>query len=327
MSSTVQFVISAVTALVAGVCLAGTGVLQQRAARQRPSGERMSLQLVVKLAQNKWWLGGIGLAVLSYAFQAVALSTGPLSLVQPLIVSELLFAIPISTHLRGRTLTWRDWGAVGTVVVGLTLAIVAANPKRGDPLQPFSLWGWALLAVGAVVVAGVLGARLVKGPVKASMFALAGATTMGTQSALFSSTISLLRRDIPHTFVSWQPYALIVASFLGLYLVQNAYQAGPLAASMSVMDAALPLVSIGLGIGLFGDSVRTSWWGLTGACIGILMLVVGIVGLDTSPNMRRQDEAEQREGPDESQDGSGGDQDRGDGAERQDTTGEQPART
>ena len=295
MSSTWQFVISAGTALLAGMCLAATGVLQQRAARRRPSDERMSAQLLVKLAQNKWWLAGIGVAVLSYAFQAVALSTGPLSLVQPLIVSELLFAIPVSTHLRGRKLTWRDWAAVSTVVVGLTIGIIAANPKRGNPLQPFSLWGWALLAVGVIVVASVLVARVVNGPVKASMFALAGASTMGTQSALFSSTIAMLRGDIPHTFTSWQPYALIVASFLGLYLVQNAYQAGPLAASMPVMDASLPLVSIGLGIGLFGDAVRTSWWGLTGAGVGILLLVVGIVGLDTSPSVRRQDEAEQQE--------------------------------
>lgn len=105
----------------------------------------------------------------------------------------------------------------------------------------------------------------------------------------------MLRRDIPHTFTSWQPYALIVASFLGLYLVQNAYQSGPLAASMPVMDATLPLVSIGLGIGLFGDAIRTTWWGLTGTGVGIVLLVVGIVGLDTSPNMRRQDEAEQQE--------------------------------
>jgi drug/metabolite transporter (DMT)-like permease len=312
-SSTVQFVVCAAAALLAGVCLAATGVLQQRAARERPADERMSLRLVVNLAQSKWWLAGIGAAVLSYAFQAVALATGPLTLVQPLVVSELLFAIPVSTHLRGRKLTRRDWGAVLTVVVGLAIGIVAADPKRGDPLQPFSLWGWALLAVSAVVVGAVLTARMVKGPVKASMFALAGAVTMGTQSGLFNSTIAMLRQDIGGTFASWQPYALIVASFLGMYLVQNAYQAGPLAASMPVMDASLPLVSIGLGIGLFGDAIRTTWWGLAGAGVGIALLVVGIIGLDTSPNVRRQDEAEQGEAKEE---GDGGDEGQADGQDR-----------
>lgn len=313
MSSTVQFVVSAAAALLAGVCLAATGVLQQRAARTRPADEQMSLRLVGHLARNKWWLAGIGAAVLSYAFQAVALATGSLTLVQPLIVSELLFAIPVSTHLRGRKLTWRDWGAILTVVAGLTIGIVAADPKRGNPLQPFSLWGWALLAVSVVIVGAVLTTRVVKGPVKASMFALAGAVTMGTQSGLFNSTIGMLRQDIGGTFASWLPYALIVASFLGLYLVQNAYQAGPLAASMPVMDATLPLVSIGLGIGLFGDAIRTSWWGLAGAGLGIVLLVVGIIALDTSPNVRRQDEAEQSEAEGE---GDEGDEGRADGQDR-----------
>lgn len=66
-----QTVISAGTALLAGLCLAGTGVLQQRAARRRPSDEHMSLRMLGKLARDKWWLAGIGAAVLSYAFQAV----------------------------------------------------------------------------------------------------------------------------------------------------------------------------------------------------------------------------------------------------------------
>ncbi len=80
-----------------------------------------------------------------------------------------------------------------------------------------------------------------------------------------------------------------------MFLVQNAYQAGPLAASMPVMDAVLPMVSIGLGVGLFGEHVRTTAWGLAGAAAGIVALVVGIVLLDTSPIVRRQQRQERKE--------------------------------
>jgi hypothetical protein len=81
-----------------------------------------------------------------------------------------------------------------------------------------------------------------------------------------------------------------------LFLVQNAYQAGPLTASMPVMDAVLPMVSIGLGIGLFGEHVRTTLFGLAGAAAGIALLVTGIIMLDTSPVIRRhqREEREQR---------------------------------
>lgn len=92
----------------------------------------------------------------------VALATGPLSLVQPLIVSELLFAVPVSTRLRGHRPAPRDWAGVITVVAGLAIGIVAADPKRGEPLQPFSVWGWALLAVAVLVVAAVVAAGLVR---------------------------------------------------------------------------------------------------------------------------------------------------------------------
>lgn len=111
---------------------------------------------------------------------------------------------------------------------------------------------------------------------------------MALQSALFAAAIAQLRHSIGHTFVTWQPYALTAASFIGLFLVQNAYQAGPLAASMPVMDAVLPTVSIGLGVGLFGEHVRTTPLGLAGAGAGIALLIVGIVMLDTSVGSRRR---------------------------------------
>jgi uncharacterized membrane protein len=287
--------ISAGAALVAGMCLATTGLLQQRAASKESADKQFSLQLILDLFRNRMWLAGIGAAVASYAFQAVALATGPLSLVQPLVVSELLFAIPISARRHKSKLGLREWAGLLTVTAGLVVGIVAANPHRGHPIEPFSSWIWALITVGVIAALGVIIGKMISGPVRASLFALSGATVMALQSALFATTIAELRHNIAHTFVTWQPYALIVASFTGLFLVQNAYQAGPLAASMPVMDAVLPMVSIGLGVGLFGEHIRTTWYGLTGAAAGILALVIGIVVLDTSPVVRRQQRQERQQ--------------------------------
>ncbi|HEX6402997.1 MAG TPA: DMT family transporter [Pseudonocardiaceae bacterium] len=292
MSPLANTLISAAAALLAGVCLATTGLLQQGVASKESADKQFSVQLMMDLVRDRTWLAGIGAAVASYAFQAVALATGPLSLVQPLVVSELLFAIPISARRHQARLGSREWMGLLTVTGGLVVGIVAADPHRGQPVQPFSSWIWALAAVVAIAVVGVVIGKAISGPARASLFALSGATVMGLQSALFAATIAQLRDDIGHTFLTWQPYALIVASFTGLFLVQNAYQAGPLAASMPVMDAVLPMVSIGLGVGLFGEHVRTSGLGLAGAVAGIVVLVVGIIMLDTSPVVRRQQRQE-----------------------------------
>lgn len=292
MGPTLSYVFAALAALVAGACLATTGLLQQRAASQRPKGEQLRLRLIIELAQNRMWLAGIGMAVLSYGFQAVALALGPLALVQPLIVSELIFAIPISVRWRGATLRRREWLAVLAVLTGLTVGIASAYPRGGDPLQPISQWAYVVGAIALIVSGSVLVGRFLRGPVRASLFALAGASMLGLQSGLFAATIGLLRHDIGQTFTTWEPYALIVASFLGMFLVENAYHAGPLAASMPVMDAALPLVSISIGVALFGEQIRTGALALTGTAAGLVLLLIGIIGLDTSSLIRRQQQVE-----------------------------------
>lgn len=287
--------VSAVSAVLAGLCLAASGVLQQRAAARRPSRERMSPRLVIELARDRWWVIGIGLAVLSYGFQALALSFGPLILVQPLIVSELLFAIPASVRLRGLRLGWRERSAVVAVVAGLAVGMVSADPQTGQPVQPLLTWIPALVAVAVVVAGGLLFARARSGPAKAGGIAFAGATAMGLQSALYDATITLLPQGFFQVFLTWEPYLLIAVSLLGAFLVQNAYQAGPLAASTPVMDSTLPLVAIGLGVGLFGETVRTTAWGLAGSGLGLALLIAGILVLDSSPVVRKQQKIDEEE--------------------------------
>ena len=244
---------------------------------------------------DRGWLLGIGLAGLSYGFQAVALTFGPLALVQPLIVSELLFAIPVSVRLRKLRLRTRDWLTVGMIVVGLAVGIVAANPQRGHPIQSFWTWLPALAAVAVVSGGAVLLTRVLQGPPRATAFALAGAVLMALQSALYDATIELLRKEHWGLFAHWETYALVVVSVLGMFLIQNAFQAGPLAASTPVIDATLPLLAVALGVWLFGEHIRTTVLGLGGAALGIVLLVTGIVLLDRSPVVRKEQRIEQKE--------------------------------
>ncbi len=302
-------VVSAMAAVAAGGFLATAGVLQQRAASRRPSKERFSLRLMINLFKDHWWVGGIGAAVLSYGFQAVALALGPLVLVQPLVVSEMLFAVPISVRMRGLRLRPRDWASVLAVVAGLAVGIIAANPRQGASVQPITVWAPALAAIAFItVVCLVVAKRTSEGPATASAFALAGAAVMGLQSALYSSTIHMLGKDMWGTFLHWEPYVLVVASLLGAFLIQNAFQSGPLAASTPVIDATLPLVAIGLGVGIFNESVRTSTLGLLGGTVGIALVIAGIVGLDTSPVVRKEQQIEREERDEANSDKDGEDE-------------------
>ncbi|MEU8348421.1 DMT family transporter [Streptomyces sp. NPDC048845] len=283
--------------LAAGVCFAFAGVLQQRAASTRPADEFLTPRLLLDLARQPLWLSGISLAVLAYGWQALALARAPLSLVQPLIVSELVFAIPLSALLHRMRLRRREW--LGTLAVsgGLAAALVAARPRGGTPVASPGEWLVTLTAAGGAACAALLAARRFRGTVKASLIALAGGTVMGTQSVLLDSTVDRFGDGPAVLFGAWQTYLLVAASIGGLLLIQSAFQAGPLSASMPVLDAAEPAVAIMIGVALFGETIRTGWPAGAVAAAGVLLLLAGIVLLDTSPLLRALHRGDAAGGP------------------------------
>lgn len=275
-------VIAVLAALGAALSFAAGGVLQQHAASARPEKEALSFRLILDLARDKMWLLGIGFAFLSYVLEGLALSFGPLVLVQPLIVTELLFALPISVRWRGMRMTKREWFGTLAVAGGLTLGLVCARPGAGRPEGPIGEWIIALsVAAGATLFAVFLGRRG-EGSVRSSLYAVGAAFVFGSQAALFKATVARFEHGAGAGFGSWQLYAMSAAALLGLLLVQSAYESGPLATSMPVVDSVDPAVSIVFGITLFHEQIRTGPW-LVGIAAGIVMLLGGILLLDTSP--------------------------------------------
>ncbi|CAL9592747.1 hypothetical protein SUDANB15_05238 [Streptomyces sp. enrichment culture] len=278
-------VIAVLASLAAGVCFAVAGVLQQWAAAARPDAEALTARLLGHLARDPLWLSGIGLAVAAYGFQSLALAFGPLALVQPLIVAELVFAVPLSARLHRLRLGPREWLGTCAVAAGLALALLSARPHGGDP-RAVDLLTW-LLVVGVItaVVCTVLAvARVLTGPWRASATALAAGAVMGTQSVLLAVTVEHLRDDGPlAALAAWQTYALVAASAGGLLLIQSAFQQGPLAASMTVLDATEPVVAVTVGTVLFGEAIHTGWPVSAATVAGLALVGAGIVSLDTSP--------------------------------------------
>lgn len=81
---------SVVCALVAALLFAGASVAQQSAASEVPEGSGLMSTL---FRSPRWWAGVVGDGG-GYVMQAVALAIGSVLVVQPLLVSALLFALP-----------------------------------------------------------------------------------------------------------------------------------------------------------------------------------------------------------------------------------------
>ena len=278
-------VIAVLAALAAGAGSAAGGVLQQRAASTRPESEALSFRLLLRLAHDPLWLLGIGFALVAYVLDAFALSFGPLVLVQPLIVSELLFALPISVRLRGLRMGPREWLGGAAIATGLAVGLVSAAPRAGRSGAPVAQWMVALGVAGGLTVLVIAVGRRNRGSSRSFLYAVGAGIVMGMQASLLKATITPFERGLSQALEGWELWATLVTAVLGLLLVQSAYEAGPLAASMPALDAIEPAIAVVLGIVLFHEEVRTGF-ALIGAGAGVAALLLGIALLTTSPVIR-----------------------------------------
>jgi drug/metabolite transporter (DMT)-like permease len=294
-------VLSVIAALAAGCTFAVGSVLQQRAAREEPAELSLSWRLLVDLAHRRLWLLGIGSDAISFGLQALALAFGPLALVQPLAVTGLLFAIPLAVRWRGKKLHAREWLATLSVALGLAAFLVAASPSDGVPQTTWLRWALILIAVGGLMAFGVALGQVVRGALRASSYGLAAGAAFGLLAALTKASTHLLGQGAGTFFTSWQPYAMVVVAVAGAIVQQSAFQAGPLPASVPVMDAVEPAVAVSIGVFAFSEHVGTSLAALTFQALGIALLLAGIVTLDRSPvvvEMQAQNPRPKRGKPD-----------------------------
>jgi drug/metabolite transporter (DMT)-like permease len=275
-----KMMFSVIFAMLGAVSNAFGTVFQRRAAVTVPQSQGLRLGLMWDLIRTPVWLGGIGGVVIAAILQAVALATGPLAIVQPIFVLELPCTLLISGVVFRRRLTRVGWAAVAAVVAGLGIALAAAAPAHGSGQAPFGLWVLALACCGgSVVVLCVLGLRSPPGRHRAALLGLATAITYSLTAALLkSATDKLDHHGVGSFFTSWQTYAFAVCGATGLFLLENAMQAGPLVASQPALTLGDALISLSLGVVLYNETVRTGWW-LLPEILGVALVAVGVHGL------------------------------------------------
>jgi drug/metabolite transporter (DMT)-like permease len=276
-------VVSVLAALAAGCSFALGAVLQQSAAREVSPSKSLSWRLLVDLAHRRRWLAGIASDVVSFSLQAVALAFGPIALVQPLLVTGLLFAVPMAVRWRGRRLRARDWLATVAVAVGLAAFLTASSPSEGVAETSWARWLLILVSVSGLMALGVAVGRMVRGPARATAYGLAAGTAFGLLAALTKASTHLLGQGAVEFFTSWEPYSMLVVAVVGAIVQQSAFQAGPLPASVPVMDAVEPTVAVLIGVFAFAEQLETGGLALAAQAAGIVLLLTGIVVLDRSP--------------------------------------------
>ncbi|MGW4910129.1 DMT family transporter [Streptomyces sp. NPDC004270] len=254
--------VSLVCAVLAAASNALGNVMQRRAALIVPQSDRFRIGLMWDLLRTPVWLLGIGGVILAALFQGAALATGPLAVVQPVFLLELPFTLLVAGIAFRHPMPRATWLSVGTIVVSLCLGLFAAAPKGGTLQAPASRWTAVMTCcLGAMAVLCTLAVRRRVGPSRAACMGLAAAIGYALTAALMkSSTDTLSREGVAAFFTSWQTYAFAATGVCSLFLLENALQSGPLIASQPALTLGDALVSLTLGITLYGETLRGGWW-------------------------------------------------------------------
>lgn len=270
--------------LVAALLL-GTGfVLQQYSAQQEPTSSFLRLSLIVDLLHRRRWLAGLAVMVAGQLASAYSVSHLALTLAEPILATNLLFALALAVPLSGQRLRASELaGAV--LLAGGVAALSVARTTRSPAASFASPSGWLAAAAIAAVAAGFVHAGLLRrGQARATLTGLAAGLVFGISDALTRRTVHLM--DV-HPFsallTTWPGYSLIGASLIGVWLMQNAFSAAPLHASLPAISAAEPVAGILLGVLVFGDSIRISPGMIALQVIGLVALVAGVVLVARAP--------------------------------------------
>ena len=246
------------------------------AAPPKDRGRRLALYLI----RSPLWLFGVAAMVGSFVFQALALYNGRLSVVQSILVTELVFSLVIGSLWLRRHVVAAAWGSASVTSAGLAVFLIMAEPRGGHPEATAQAWLPALLTCGGVAaLLAVLAGR--GSPVRrAALYATASGIVWAALATFLKSTTDVLAADgAPALVAHGAVYGVVVAGIVGTVLTQAALHSGPLAVSQSLMVIINPVVSILLGVWLYGEHFVGGPVQIGLGVLGFATMVVGVVFL------------------------------------------------
>ncbi|UXA19981.1 DMT family transporter [Mycobacterium sp. SMC-4] len=275
--------IAVLLALAAAFFIAVGDVIHQRSAQQVTDEPVGHVALFAHLLRDRrWWLGSaVGAA--GFALQAAALGLGSVLLVQALLVTSLLFALPIHARLAERRVSRFEWMWAALLAAAVIVVVTVGNPTAGQTRASGEAWLAVAAVLGPLLALCLVGARVCTGALRAVLLAVAAGSLWGVFAVLTKTVVH--RLDV----TSWEGlvmlvstpelYAWVVAAVSGTVLQQAAFRAGALTASLPAMTIAEPIVACALGVVVLGETLRPGEAGWFWLVVAVAVMIVATTAL------------------------------------------------
>jgi drug/metabolite transporter (DMT)-like permease len=273
-----------VFALLAAFCNAVNEATQHIASTASPR-RSSGWQLVVYLFRNPLWLFGWVALIGAFVFQALALHIGLISVVQPLLATELVFMLVLRQFWIHQSIRLITWGAAALTCASLAVFILSSEPRGGHPNAVSKHWLAAGLACCAAAALLALLARWGSPGLRAALYASSAAVMWALVATFIKATTDTLTEfGVAGMFTHWPVYALAAGSAAALFLQQVALHVGPLRASQPFLVIVDPIVSIALSVWLFNEHFTSDAGVLAMAAIAFAVMCAALVLLtQTTP--------------------------------------------
>ena len=269
-------------ALVAALCYGVAAVMQAmavRAASRRTADSANKSRLgtvdpglVVRMLHQWPFIASLGLDLIGFVAQLVALRQLPLFAAQAIIASNLAVTAVFAAWLMHLELAWREWLAVGGVNLGVAMlgSSAGAHAVTGVSSQ-FKLA--LILAVAGIAAAGIAASRLPRSARTPVLGAIAG---LGY--GVLAVAARVLPGFSPHELIrDPAAYALAAAGIVSFMLYATALEAGSVTVATAAVVLAETVPPAVVGVMFLGDHTRPGLGGV--AVLGFSLAIVCAVAL------------------------------------------------
>ena len=267
-------------ALLAALFLAIGIVVRQRATMDVPAEHGVSSVMVLTLIRRPLWWAGTAAAVAGYVFQALALANGSLLLVQPILVSALLFALPMSARLAHRRVTTAEWVWALLLTLALAVFVVLAKTRPGDYEASLATSAVVALVCTAAVAACVVVAIRTAGWKRAVLLAVAVGVLFGVVAVLTKLVMHLLVHEgLRYVLTTPVLYLLVVLGIVAVILQQSSFHAGSLQTSVPTMLVLEPVIAVVLGAVVLGEHLTVNGVQSVALAVAVAAMAAATVAL------------------------------------------------
>jgi drug/metabolite transporter (DMT)-like permease len=251
-----------------------------------------------KLLTNKVWLVGLGAQMVGVLLQAAALDRGRVAIIQPLLVTTVIWAMPLGYFLTNQTITRRHIFGAAVVVAGLAIFASFGDPAGGVDNAPGSAW------VSAFVVLGTICACLLllfgrRGDVsaRAAVYGTIAGILYGVSATLMKPVVEQLHSDgVASILGGWELWVMAIGGLGGFYIQQISLATGRLVTSVATVSVTNPVVSVLLGVLVLQERLdQPPAWHVVLAVGGLALALFGAVLIaSVSEGAREAEETTER---------------------------------